>query len=111
MDPRPSAEAVAQVWTASLVIYLVVVIVVALLLVLILNTARAIRGGVSDIWTVGQKVANNTIHIALLNKTNAVAGRILASAVGVVHATAAIEAHARTCSGCPQCVLKPEGAR
>ena len=94
MDPRPTAETVAQVWTASLVIYLVVVVVVALLRVLILNTARAIRGGVSDIWTVGQKVANNTIHIALLNKTNAVAGRILASAVGVVHATAAIEAHA-----------------
>ena len=33
------------------------------------------------------------------------------SAVGVVHATAAIETHARTCPGCPQCVLKPEGAR
>lgn len=111
MDPRPTPETVAQVWTVSLVIYLVVVAVVALLLVLILRTARSIRGGVSDIWTVGQKVANNTIHIALLNKTNAVAGRILASAVGVVHATATIEAHARECLGCPQCVLKAEGAR
>lgn len=111
MDPRPTADAVAQVWTVSLVIYLVVVAVVALLLLLILRTARSIRAGVSDIWNVGQKIANNTIHVALLHKTNAVAGRILASAVGVVHATAAIETHARGCPGCPQCVLKPEGAR
>jgi hypothetical protein len=111
VDPRPSADAVAQVWTVSLVIYLVVLAVVAVLLLQILRAAQAIRGGVSDIWTVGQKIANNTIHVALLHKTNAVAGRILKSAVGVVHATAAIEQHARECPGCPQCVLKPEGAR
>lgn len=111
MDQRLTPEAVAAMWTASLVIYTVVLLVVALLLWLILRAAREIRGGVSDIWTVGQKVANNTIHIALLNKTNAVAGRILASAVGVVHATAAIEQHARGCPGCPACVLGPEGAR
>lgn len=111
MDLRPSADAVAQVWIASLVIYAVVLVVVAVLLLLILRTARSIRGGVSDIWTVGQKVANNTIHIALLNRTNDVAGGILASAVGVVHATAAIQAHARECPGCPACVLGPKGAR
>ncbi len=110
MDARFSPETVAQVWTISLVIYLVVVGVVALLLVLILRAAQAIRTGVSDIWTVGQKVANNTIHIALLHTTNAVAGRILASATGIVHATKAIEDHARECSGCPACVLRPETA-
>lgn len=111
MDPRPSPEAIAQVWTLSLVIYLVVVGVVALLLWLILRTARGIRGGVSDIWTVGQKIANNTIHIALLQKTNAVAGGILASATGVVQATAAIDRHAHECPGCPACVLGPQEAR
>lgn len=111
MDPRPSADAIAQVWTISIVIYLVVVAVVAFLLLMILKTARAIRGGVSDIWTVGQKVANNTIHIALLNRTNDVAGAILASATGVVHATAAIDRHAHECTGCPACVLGPQEAR
>lgn len=107
----PSAEAVRQVWTISLVIYVVVVGVVAFLLLQILHGARAVRAGVSDIWTVGQKVANNTIHIALLNRTNDVAGKILTSAVGVVHATAAIKAHAETCPGCPACVLGPEATR
>jgi hypothetical protein len=111
MDPRPSAEAIAQVWTVSAVIYFVVVAVVAFLLWQILRTAQAIRGGVSDIWNVGQKVANNTIHIALLNRTNDVAGGILASATGVVHATAAIDRHAHECPGCPACVLGPQGAR
>lgn len=107
----PSADAIRQVWITSLVIYLVVVGVVAFLLLQILRGAQAVRAGVSDIWTVGQKVANNTIHIALLHKTNAVAGKILSSAVGVVHATAAIKAHAETCPGCPQCVLGPEPTR
>ena len=111
METGPSAGAITQVWTASLVIYLVVVGVVAFLLWQILRAAQAIRRGVSEIWTVGQKVANNTIHIALLHRTNDVAGRILASAVGVVHATAAIQMHARECPGCPACVLSPGGAR
>lgn len=107
----PSADAVTQVWIASLAVYFVVVGVVAFLLWQILKGAQAVRAGVSDIWTVGQKVANNTIHIALLHKTNAVAGRILESAVGVVHATAAIKAHAEGCPGCPGCVLGPERTR
>lgn len=111
MGAHPSAETVAQVWTWSLVIYLVVVAVVAFLLWQILTAARSVRQGVSDIWTVGQKVANNTIHIALLQRTNAVAGQILQSAVGVVHATDAIDRHAHECPGCPACVLKPRGAR
>ncbi len=107
----PSPEAVTQVWIASLAVYAVVVAAVAFLLLQILRGAQAVRAGVSDIWTVGQKVANNTIHIALLHRTNAVAGRILQSAVGVVHATAAIKAHAESCPGCPACVLGPERAR
>jgi hypothetical protein len=107
----PSVETIRQIWITSLVVYFVVVGVVAFLLLQILRGAQAVRAGVSDIWTVGQKVANNTIHIALLRKTNAVAGKILASAVGVVHATAAIKTHAEGCPGCPRCVLGPEKAR
>jgi len=97
--------AVQQVWILSLVVYFVVVLVVAILLTLILRTAKQIHGGVSAIWTVGQKVANNTIHIALLKQTNHLAGAILESAIGVAGATAAIEAHAGTCPSCPACVI------
>ncbi len=100
-----TAEAVQQMWIVTLVIYGVVVFVVATLLTLIVVAARKIRGGVSAIWTVGQKIANNTIQIALLDTTNHIAKQILSSAEGVLTATAAIKAHAESCPGCPGCVL------
>lgn len=104
-------EVVERVWITTLVIYAVVVVVVAVLLTLIVREAGRIRSGVADIWTAGQKIANNTIHIALLKKTNYVAGQILESAGGVVAATAAVSEHARECPGCPACVLGPEWTR
>ena len=104
-------ETVEKVWIVTLVIYVVVLLVVAILLTLILRTARDIRHGVATIWNVGQRIANNTIHIALLRKTNIVAGKILASAVGIVHATAGVEAHAKDCPGCPACIIGPEWLR
>ncbi|MDQ3487013.1 MAG: hypothetical protein M3468_04675, partial [Acidobacteriota bacterium] len=63
-------ETVQQVWVLSLLIFTVVLVVVAVLLTLILRTSKQIHGGVSAIWTAGQKVANNTIHLALLHRTN-----------------------------------------
>ena len=108
---QPSAEAIRNVWTLSLVIFVVVLIVVAVLLTLILRTAIEIKGGVSQIWNVGQRIANNTIHLALLEKTNAGASAILTAAVGVIGATAAIQAHAGDCPGCPACVLGPRWKR
>jgi hypothetical protein len=107
----PSEETVRTIWTLSLVVFAVVLGVVALLLTLILRAAYDIRGGVSAIWNVGQRVANNTIHLAMLEKTNAAVAGILASAGGVAAATTAIEAHARDCPGCPECVLGPRWAR
>ena len=107
-----SAEAIQQVWIVSLVVFAVVLVVVAALLTLILSTAKHIHGGVSAIWTAGQQVANNTIHLAMLHRTNHLADRILESAVGVVGATLAIASHARGCPGCPSCVLgQPRGGR
>ena len=106
-----SPEAVEKVWIVSLIIYGVVVVVVAILLTLILRTAHQIREGVAEIWNTGQRIANNTIHIALLNKTNFVAGNILKSAVGIVGATAAVHGHAKECPGCPTCVIGPEWSR
>jgi len=87
------------VWGVSLGIGLVVILVVAVLLTLIVRTARQIDGAVSDIWTVGQRIANNTIHIPLLNHTNRVVDDILDRAAGIDGATAAIEQHALDCPG------------
>lgn len=106
-----TAETIQQVWMLSLVIFLVVLIVVALLLTLILVTSKKIHAGVSAIWTAGQKVANNTVQLALLHRTNNLAGRILASAGNVAAATGAIATHAAGCQGCPACVIGAGGRR
>ena len=108
---QPTAEAIRDVWTVSLVVFFVVLIVIAVLLTLILRTAKGIKDGVSAIWNVGQRIANNTIHLALLEKTNAGASAILQSAVGIIGATAAIQGHASGCPGCPECVLGPRWKR
>ena len=106
-----SPDTIRTMWTLSLVIYAVVVVVVATLLTLILRAARDIRAGVSGIWTVGQQIANNTIHIALLDTTTHVAGEILTCATGIVAGTAALKGHAERCPGCPACVLGQETSR
>lgn len=107
----PSADTVQTIWTISLVIFVVVLAVVATLLTLILRTAHDIRGGVSVIWNVGQRIANNTIQLSQLVTTNAGARQILESAVGILGATGAIKAHAETCPGCPKCVVGPRWQR
>jgi hypothetical protein len=109
--PQISADTIQWMWITTLVIYAVVLVVVAVLLTLILRAAREVRSGVSTIWAVGQQVANNTIHIALLDTTNHVAAGILGSAKGVVAATAAMATHAAHCPGCPACVLDTEPTR
>ena len=107
----PSPDTVRTIWTLSLVVFVVVLLVVATLLTLILRAAKDIRAGVSIIWNVGQRIANNTIQLSLLNKTNDAAAAILASAVGIIGATGAIQGHAAECPGCPKCVLGPAWQR
>lgn len=92
------------IWGVSLVLGVVVLVVVATLLTLIVRTARQIDGAVGQIWVVGQRIANNTIHIPLLHQTNQVVDAILVRAGGIDAAAASIEAHAAGCPGCPQCV-------
>lgn len=104
-------ETIQQMWTLTLVVYGVVLGVVAVLLALILGSARRVLAGVAAIWTVGQQVANNTIHVALLDTTVHVAGEILESAKSVIDATTALQGHAERCPGCPACVLGPEASR
>jgi hypothetical protein len=103
--PNISPDTIERMWVTTLVVYAAVLVVVAVLLALILRAAREVRSGVSTIWTIGQQVANNTIHIALVDTTNHIAADILASAKGIVAATAAMGAHAAHCPGCPGCVL------
>ena len=105
------ADTIQRMWTLTLVVFGVVLVVVAVLLALILSAARRVLGRVAAIWTVGQQVANNTIHVALLDTTVHVAGEILESAKGVIHATSAITGHTERCPGCPACVLGPEASR
>lgn len=105
------ADTIQRMWTLTLVVFGVVLVVVAVLLALILSAARRVLATVASIWTVGQQVANNTIHVALLDTTVHVAGEILESAKGVIHATSAIKGHAERCPGCPACVLGPEASR
>lgn len=109
----PSEAAVAQVWMWSLVIYFVVVGVVAVLLTMILMATKQIKAGAGAIWVAGQKVANNTIQIPLLARTNHLVTKVLESAVRTAGAVAAVEHHAASCPQCPACVSggKPGAAR
>ncbi len=111
MDNLPTSpdQAIQFVWWTSLAIGVVVSGVVSLLLWLIYRGAATIDGRVAQIWDAGQRVANNTVHIPELYKTNAVAGEILATAVRINAGAAAIEAHAAGCPGCPQCMLQHPG--
>jgi hypothetical protein len=103
--PNSPAEAAQFVWIASLVLGVVVSGVVAILLWLIHREAATINSRVSTIWDVGQRVANNTIHIPTLYRTNAAVREILANAVKIKEGAEAIERHARACPGCPQCLF------
>lgn len=100
----PSEAAIQQVWMLSLALFAGVVVVVAVLLTLILREARLIHAGAAAIWTAGQQVANNTIHLALLIRANHLARGILDAAVGTLGAVSHLERHARTCPRCPTCV-------
>ena len=92
-------------WIMAIVTLVVVSAVVWLLLHLVAATATGIKSGVADVWAGGQRIANNTIHIAkgyeIADGVEAIlghAGRIAASAE-------AIKAHAASCPGCPDCFL------
>jgi hypothetical protein len=99
-----TADAVLRLWVVTLVLYAVVLGVVAALLALVLGTARRIRAALAEVWTVGQQVANNTVHIARLDPVGHVVGEIAAAAPALVRAVAALRTHAERCAGCPACL-------
>ena len=106
-----NVDTIQRMWVVTLIMYAVVLVVVATLLTLILRAAKDIRAGVSAIWTAGQQVANNTIHIALLDTTIHVAGGILECAKGIMAGTEALRAHAERCVECPACVINQRNSR
>lgn len=88
---RPvSITTIVRYWRMSLGLGVVVIGAVALLLSTLARTAAKIEAGTAEIWRVGKLIANNTVHIPLLVRTNQVAGEILATADGIAEATARI---------------------
>ena len=77
-----------QLWWLAVALAGVVVVVVAVLLEWIVRTAHRIHRTVSDIWTGGTHIAQNTVTIALLQRTNYLAGELLGSAGHIARASA-----------------------
>jgi hypothetical protein len=78
-------------WWISLVTGGVVIAVVAFLLTILARTAEQIEAGVGQIWQVGQLIANNTVHIPLLVRTNQIVAQIHQAADGIERSTGRIE--------------------
>ncbi len=95
----------AASWILALVVLVVVSAVVWLLLHLVARTAIGINAGVAEVWERGQRVANNTIHIAKAHEIADGVEAILKRAGGIAASAAAIKAHAEACPGCPACFL------
>ena len=96
-------------WVAAIVLLLVVTLVAWELLRLIIGAASAIKTEVAQVWANGQRVANNTIHIASLYQTRDTVGAIIERAGNIAGHAKAIEAHAKACPGCPDCFLRKQG--
>lgn len=99
MTIAASAPTVNFVWVTSLLLGVVVTIVVAILLQAVLASTRRILRVASDIWTDGQRVANNTVQIAMLDRTNHLFKGILAEAGPLARATGQIVEATRRMGG------------
>lgn len=91
-------------WWLAIVVLVVTTVVVGFLLVQVIKTAAEIKDGVAEIWVRGQRVANNTIHIANLYKTSDAVAGILGRAQRIASHSNAIKDHAESCPGCPSCI-------
>lgn len=108
MDLILGSDPIAS-WMFTIAILLVVVLVVSVLLTLILKTAREINSEVAVVWNNGQRVANNTIHIASLYPIGKSIAKILNKAHEISDSTGHIHKHAVTCNSCPTCIWTPRG--
>ncbi len=110
MDLISGVNPIASWWLA-ITIVVVVTLVVALLLSRIIKTASAINEEVSVVWANGQRVANNTIHIAALYQTADTVDSILNRAGRIANSAQAIKDHAEQCPGCPTCIWHREAGQ
>lgn len=92
-------------WWVSLLLGAVVIAVVAILLDRIWRTARAIEGVAARIWDGGTRIANNTVHVPDLVRSNGFADSLLTRAPDLLDHLGRIRDHAETCPGCPNCVV------
>lgn len=90
-EKRASDNTIATYWGITLAVGAVVVAVVAFLLNILTRTAEQINGGASEVWRVGKLIANNTVHIPMLVRTNQVAAEILSVSEGIAAATGRIQ--------------------
>jgi len=97
-DPQAS-------WMLTLVLLFVVSLVVWLLLRLVGKVAHDIDATAAVIWQRGQRVANNTIHIAKAHQIKDGVDAILGRAARIASAATAIKQHAEGCPGCPACLF------
>ncbi len=93
-------------WFVTNLLLVVVTIVTWMLLRRVITAARTIKAEVAQVWANGQRVANNTIHIASHYATRDAVGAIIERAGGIAGHAKAIESHAKECSGCPAFFLK-----
>lgn len=110
MDLISGVNPIASWWLA-IVLVAVVIVVVAILLHGIVSTAGAIDDEVAVVWAHGQRVANNTIHIAALYQTADTVDSILNRAGRIANGAQAIKDHAKQCSSCPTCIWHREGGQ
>ncbi len=82
---------IVRYWRITIGLGVVVIGAVALLLTVLARTAEQIEAGVAEIWRIGKLLANNTVHVALLIRTNQIVGAILPKADGIAAATARIQ--------------------
>ena len=95
----------AASWILAVVVLVVVSAVVWLLLHLVATTADGIKSGAAQVWAGGQRVANNTIHIAKAYEIADGVEAILGHAGKIAASAEAIKAHAARCPGCPTCFV------
>jgi hypothetical protein len=75
-------------WRLSVVLGVPVLGVVGLLVAALARTVDRILDGTGVIWRVGKSIANNTIHIPLLIRTNQTVARISSTADRIAAETA-----------------------
>lgn len=86
-DRSVSPHVIARYWRISLGIGVVVIAAVGLLLGTLAKTVTRIEAGAAEIWRVGKLIANNTVHIPLLVRTNQITSEIVTTADGIAGAT------------------------